>query len=499
MFHSPVNNIYLLIFLPLFSSILCQIIQIRKFSFAICVASLLYLLALLYNLTPDVLKYDFLANDFNISLFSLGTEFKFDLINLFFLSLILIIQIFILLFYNRDICSILDQRNHSFFYSVFLINIFGLNGILTSNNLLNIYIYLEIYYFSFYTIATISRNNSLLQIVFKNFCSNAIASILIIISFLLIYLIFGKLNLDEIASLIPIFPKNKFWITSLIFLILNFSFLIKFFPIWQYFKKIKTSGAVSSFLVANSLFTHSLIGIFLSLKLIYLFFGKYLLFSDINFDLIIIILGVALILFSSFKLIFQKHLKLIAVYLSTINLGYIAIAIVIHNSESLQAMFFFLINLCLINFFIFLLASFMKKNYHTSSIKMIGIINDESMIISFPIKLTLLFILCLPLTIIFNAYWYMAYSSFNYGYELLILLVMFFSYSSQIKISADIIKSFYSNKVISNDYSKLKLNHYQIFIFWLIAILVYCALCFSKFINELSLKFASILLLYNFN
>ena len=81
-----------------------------------------------------------------------------------------------------------------------------------------------------------------------------------------------------------------------------------------------------------------------------------------------ILLGFSLVIYSSIKLIKEDHLKLICAFFSISNIGFMVSAIGMQSIESMQSMFFFLLNFSLVNFFIFLFASYIKKNYQSASI-----------------------------------------------------------------------------------------------------------------------------------
>lgn len=102
---------------------------------------------------------------------------------------------------------------------------------------------------------------------------------------------------------------------------------------------------------------------------------------------LILILAICLIFYSSFKLYKQKHFKPIAVYFALNNLGFIIAAIAVQTIQSLQAAFFYLLNLTLVNLFIFIFATFLKRHFSTSSIHKIFLLRQNHFLLALPLKL----------------------------------------------------------------------------------------------------------------
>jgi len=490
-----ISNIYLLIFVPFLASLLCQIFQFKNASFGISIIAVISVILLAVKIFPDVLIYEKIKNDYDLSLISLALEFSLDLVGIIFLFIILFFEIIILLFYRHDIENFLSNKNQSIFYGVFLLNLFSLIGILTTNNLFNLYIFIEIHSFAFFAITTISYNKKLLNISFKSFCLSSASSILILICFFAIFLTFGELNFDKIADNIFLLPSNKIWYLLLVLLLFSLSIIVKFFPLWHYFDKLKSTSLVSSFLIIDAFFVKILIGLFLVLKFIYFFFGSNFLFTQYQFSWIMILSGFGLIVYSSYKLFNEKHLKLICIFFSISNIGFMISAIGMQSIESMQSMFFFLLNFSLINFFIFLFASFIKRNFQTSSLH--KFLHDQFIpdIIILPIKLLIPFVIGLPFTLLFFAYWYMALASIEYNFKIIMIIAIILSSFSQLNIAIKFINAFvFNSNNSSTSKTILKLNYNQIFCFWILIFTIFIIAFLSESLNNLAIRFATFLL-----
>ena len=490
-----ISNIYLLIFFPLFASLTCQIFPNKNFCFNITIFSFLLIFALILKIFPDVLIYEKIASDFELSIVSLALEFSLDLLGIIILSIIIFLEFLVIIFFKKDIDVILNSRHHANFYSVFLLKIFSLIALILANNLFNLFFFIEIYSFAFFSIATISFNKKLLNISFQNFCLSTCSSLLILICFFSIYLIFGELNFEKIADNLFLLPATNFWIMIDILILISIAFIFKFFPIWQYFQKIKSPSVIASFIIIDAFFIKILLGIYLVMKFIYFFFGHNFLFTQYQFANLMVFSGFILIIYSSLKLLKEHHLKVICAYFSINNLGFIISAIGMQTVESMQALFFFLLNFSLVNFFIFLYASFQKNIFKTSSLKALYHIMKHNPLVAIPIKFVVIFIAGLPFTFLFFGYFYIGLASFKIGINLMMILALIFSNFVHFRIAVRIINSAGSKNLIKVDESvKIENNFYQIFVFWILIVAIYINVFSAGAVNNLASRFAVFLL-----
>ena len=491
---AAISNIYLLIFLPLVASLCCQILVGKKptFYFALFTSLLLFILAL--KTFPLILQSEKISSDFQLSLVSIAIEFKLDLLGISFLILLLFIKIVTLFFFRTDVEKFLDEKSSRAFYSVFLLNLFALVGIFTSNNLFNLFFFFEIYAFSFFAITSISSDLKLLKISFRYFCLSAASSLIMIFCFFGIYLVFGEVNFDAMAQNFYLLDKKNIWFAQTIFLLLAAAIFMRFFPLWLYFRKLRSSSVVASFFIQDSLFIKTLVGVFLILKFVYFFFGNHLVFENINFDPLLILAAIALIFYSAINLYRQKHLKLICMFFCLNNLGFMLAAIPLQSIESIQALFFYVLNFALVNFFIFIFASFLKRYFHTSSIKKIWLLRRNNMALTLPIKLIVFFVISFPLSFMFMGNWYMALSSFRPDFAALILGALMASNFVYIAVAIRLIDSFFSSHNSSQMPVLPTKNYYSYLLsFWFLIGGIYASILLASELNSLSLRFASYL------
>ncbi len=494
----PTSSIYLLIFLPLISSLFCQIFSKKSFAFLIALASCFSLLFLEVKIFFDVLVHEKISSDFELSPLSLALEFRFDILSAIFLLIFTFLKSVILLFYRCNIEENISQREGNVFYSVFLLHLFSMVGVFTTNNLLNLFFFFEIYAFSFFATLSIAKTADFAKLSFRYFCLNSISSVLILFCILAVYLAFNSLSFDSIASDLPTISRYDFHFLVAIFAIMAFAIIIKFFPFWLYFEKLKSADLLANFLAIESLFIKSGIGIFVILKFVYFFFGNNLIFGDFHAAPIFIFLAISLIFYSAIKLYSQKHLKMISAYLCLNNIGFIISCIALQTVESLQALFFYLLNFSLTGLLIFIFATFLKRHFATSSLFKIWLVEKNNFYLALPLKLLIFSIAAFPLTNLFFANWYLTYASLNIGLEAFLLSGIIISNFVYISKAVDISETFFSkdgqHQNIASASAQIKNYSLYFTSFWLLISLVFFTIIASNVTNGISLKFASYLL-----
>jgi len=366
------NFPYLLFFIPLIGSFINQLFSSKKFHLlsTIFVLASVSLIALM--IIPMILiNGDLVLKITDKPLFLLG-EYKIGFINIFFVTIIFITKLAELFRYNRNLLGLHGLANKRFFYSVYLINCFAIVGILLSNNIFNLFIFLEIYSFTFYSIISNYKDYKLSVIAFKYFLTGVFGSVLILLSILGLYLTLKTADIHQIFALIQNLSVNNYLLLIILFLMFLAGIFNKFFTFWIYFSKVEKANTTSNHLFISLIFTHIFLGVYLLLKLIYFIFGSKL-YTNFYFEYIFILFGIGLISYYSYQLLKRKNLFYIALKLALIDLGYIFLNLGLNNISSLSSVFLILINHFLVNSLIFFIASFLIYNYKSADISFLKV------------------------------------------------------------------------------------------------------------------------------
>ena len=347
-----VNLPYCFLFIPLIFSGLNILQNHKSTNMIIGIGIVSFILGLSLFLLPEVLPNYVIKNEVDDSILFLMSEYRLNLLNLSFIILIFFTKLVLFMFFDDNL---INTKKLNFFYAIYLINYFAICGILTSNNIFNIYIYTELYSFSLYNLMSNYKQLNYTKIAYKYYNSGVLGSIFFMFFTFIVFFTFGTPNIDYIANTLDIIRDN--YISNLSLIIFIIALFFTFFSFNFYFASISKASQVANLLFINILFSDIIIGIYLLYKFLFSLFDIYIIFERYYFNIILFLFGSCLIIYNSYKLFYRKNLLPTIYGFSLIMIGYILILIGMNNEYSFVAMFSFLINHILIDFLFYVIVA----------------------------------------------------------------------------------------------------------------------------------------------
>ncbi len=298
----------------------------------------------------------------NMSIVSIGFD-------LFFISTlatqnlkILLVTIFLFFFIIIWRSFITQKLNFFEYFIILLIVLVGLLFLISSYNLISIYLCLEIQALGFYILSSFDRNSIFSsESGLKYFISSSLISGVFLLGSALIYGSLGTINLYQIEFLLLNFfeyPTNfsfSFFIFG-VFLVLNtlfFKLVIAPFHFW--FPQIYDGAPLSSTIVFAIIPKVALIHLFLQ------FWSSIAILMPF-LETIIFLIGMYSMFFGIFKMLKQKKLKKLYIYSSISNMGLLLCILIDNTIESIISVYFFLIIYIIMSFLLW--AIFILVNYN---------------------------------------------------------------------------------------------------------------------------------------
>jgi formate hydrogenlyase subunit 3/multisubunit Na+/H+ antiporter MnhD subunit len=400
---NPQKITYAISVLPLILALLA--IQIPTLSFFFALAFLLFLCcASIFFIATHQTSVDI-------------NELYFNILDLTFLAMISAIILVSLLFYKTKITQQLNKNQQNKFYIIILLNIFSIIGIITTNNLLYLYAFIEIYSICFIAIIALDNGKKAQDLNIYNYLFHATTSVLLVFCLFFLYILFDDSNLGNSWHNLRFSSKN--WLPSLLFALFTILIMLKFMPMWQYFYKIKIKSPLLNIFLIDSIFIRSLVAIFLLIKLIYSIFSWQLFFENYWFSKILLLTGSALSIYASFRIVSTNHLKLATIFLAMSTIGLIISSINIYSLNNGNSFIFLLCILFVVNFILFLLADLAKNGCCNYFIKLL-------------LYLLIFQLLSIPASFYFFANWFMLLNSFTYNLSLILIFVVAINNAAQI-------------------------------------------------------------------
>jgi NADH-ubiquinone oxidoreductase chain 2 len=298
--------------------------------------------------------------------------------------------------------NILSIRNYRIKYSIIvLISTLGSLLLVSSSNLISLYLSLELQSFGVYILASLYRHSELaISAGLKYFLLGSLASCIILLGCGLIYTFTGLTSLDSIYSMISVIDNNNILLgfsLGLILIFIGLLFKIAAAPLHNWAPDVYADSAtiittwltiipkISILLIFFEIQTHinliENINLMLEINPLnniinsnylnnsYLWSNNLLLISSLLSLLIGTILGLA-----------QSKIKRLLAYSTISHVGFILLALAINSEQSIEALIFYIIQYTITNlntFLIIILFGYIIKNSFRDLIQSI-MVEDET-------------------------------------------------------------------------------------------------------------------------
>lgn len=448
---TAINLIYCLFFLQIFSPVLYQIKLKKESKFLLFDAINFCNLAILTIISYKILKNGDISRDFN------GFLLEIDQNSVIFSVFSVFLTMIINIFYKKDIIKLISAKNSNLYLTLSSLNILLLTLIFFSNNILNLYILLEIFVIAFLSLFFVFGDKKINELLFNQYLLNLIFSLIFLFIIALIYLNFLSFDFNFISDEIMV-NDDSFSLKILSFLLILI-FLIKFISPYFYLKLTKINNKSVDFIIANNIFILSNLGLFLILK-----FSK-LIFYNYEIVIFLLILSAIFIVLACYKLVFSYHLKIKTIYFIILQIALFFLCNILNNQISLRAAIYYFLNINLIGLFLLLFSDYLKRKFNSSKSELIlRFLNEnsqESKILLVSLQLILFLCLSLPFSFSFYSNYEIISAlfikqgilSFKYSYLLqyFILLFIFLAIFSSLIFSLKIIYQIFNSKNSEND------------------------------------------------
>ena len=242
----------------------------------------------------------------------------------------------------------IDKKSISKVYSLWLLAIAGLLGLVTTGDAFNLFVFLEIS--SLASVALVAmgaqKDKQALVAAYNYLIIGAVGATLYVIGVGLLYGISGTLNLADLTSRISDLSNNKALIAGFVFMIIGIMVKAAVFPlhIWLPRAYAYAPSAVSVLLAA----TATKASLYILARILFTVFEN----SEnlINNTLVFVILPLSIIAMfaGTIMAIYEKDIKRLLAHSSVAQIGYITLAFAIGTKASIAAGFIHMFNHALI-------------------------------------------------------------------------------------------------------------------------------------------------------
>ena len=390
----------LVVVLPLLISAIIAFMPSKIWPWIISLVTLVLHLVLSLHLLKEISISGLIIYEFGNWEPPWGISFKIDGVNI---GLQLLFSIFVLIstFYSRKIfLSEIDSRDSGKAYSLWLLAIGSLNGIILTNDIFNLFVFLEISALASISLIALGagQNRKALLAAFNYLIIGAIGATFYVIGVGFAYAMTGTLNMNDLVIQLAQYSDGQLAIfAGMSFMLIGLMVKAAIFPvhIWLPPAYSYAPSAVSTLLAA--LATKTILYFFV--RLLYEVFIIYPSYLSLFLDFVLYPLSLLAIFIGTLIAIYQDDIKKLLAFSSIAQIGYITLAFSLKDHSGITSGFIHIFNHALIKGGLFMAVGYFailyKDRVTLSSLRGFGY---KYPITSFALLICGLSLIGLPLT-----------------------------------------------------------------------------------------------------
>ena len=390
----------LVVVLPLLISAIIAFMPSKIWPWIISLVTLVLHLVLSLHLLKEISISGLIIYEFGNWEPPWGISFKIDGVNI---GLQLLFSIFVLIstFYSRKIfLSEIDSRDSGKAYSLWLLAIGSLNGIILTNDIFNLFVFLEISALASISLIALGagQNRKALLAAFNYLIIGAIGATFYVIGVGFAYAMTGTLNMNDLVIQLAQYSDGQLAIfAGMSFMLIGLMVKAAIFPvhIWLPPAYSYAPSAVSTLLAA--LATKTILYFFV--RLLYEVFIIYPSYLSLFLDFVLYPLSLLAIFIGTLIAIYQDDIKKLLAFSSIAQIGYITLAFSLKDHSGITSGFIHIFNHALIKGGLFMAVGYFailqKDRVTLTSLKGFGY---KYPITSFALLICGLSLIGLPLT-----------------------------------------------------------------------------------------------------
>ncbi|HDR16827.1 MAG TPA: monovalent cation/H+ antiporter subunit D family protein [Desulfobacteraceae bacterium] len=256
-----------------------------------------------------------------------GIEFVYDGLSAFFLLVINSVA-FLVLLHSKPLSAREFRGKRMPFYSVAMLLMLGFNGIISTGDLFNLYVFLEISSLSSYGLIAIGSRHAPFA-AFRYLVIGTIGGSMYLLGLGFLYTCTGTLNILDMAAMLPHFAADPPVVTGLILMTVGIGIKAALFPMHGWLPDAYTfASSTSSALIAP---TGTKVGAYILIRVLLYLFGIESMDAVVKVSGVIGTLAAMGIIYGSIMAIAQSELKRMLAYSSVSQIGYIIMGLSLGN------------------------------------------------------------------------------------------------------------------------------------------------------------------------
>ncbi|MEX2367702.1 MAG: monovalent cation/H+ antiporter subunit D family protein [Pseudohongiellaceae bacterium] len=351
-----------------------------------------------------------------------GIEYKIDYLSSFVLLLISGIGFLVGLGAYSSLTKELDEKRQPVFFVLYLLCLAGLLGIVATNDVFNVFVFLEISSLATYALVSMGKERQALVAAFQYLVVGTIGATFFLIGVGILYSITGTLNMDDLSRQLQYDQRQFLIATAFGFMVVGIGLKLAMFPLHSWLPNAYSyaPSIATAFLAASS----TKVSLYLLVRLYHGVFGVEVMNSFLPLGQLLIVLGMAAALIASIQAMYQKQFKHLLAFSSVAQIGYMVTGVGIGTFLGIQAALLHLFNHALMKAALFLAVAGICYRLGSANLNDFRGLGRQMPWTMAGLVIGALSLIGVPLTVGFVSKWYLVLAAIEAGYWPIALLAL---------------------------------------------------------------------------
>ena len=351
-----------------------------------------------------------------------GIEYRIDQLNALLLLIISAISTVVLFAADTSIRKEIPADKHTLFYTLYLLSLAAMLGIVATGDAFNVFVFLEISSLSAYALIALGKDRCALWASFQYLIMGTIGATFILIGIGLMYQMTGTLNMHDLSLRLPEVEQTRTVFTAFAFVIVGICLKLAMFPLhlWLPNAYAYAPSIVTAFFAA----TATKVAIYLLIRFTFSIFGLSFSFTHLPLQLLFVVLGLVGIFVASTAAIYQTNVKHLFAFSSIAQIGYMIVGFSVSTVAGLTATLLHLFNHALMKGALFLALAAVVYRIGSSQISQFQGLGRQMPVTMAAIVIGGLSLIGVPLTVGFVSKWYLVLAVLENGWWPVAVLIL---------------------------------------------------------------------------
>ncbi len=375
-----------------------------------------------------------------------GIELYVDYLGAYMIMVLSSISLPVLVFASRDIHHDIREEVVSWYYTLYLLLIGSMMGIALTNDLFNLFVFVEISAIAACGIISIKEDRKCIEASFKYLILSALGSGCVLLAVAMIYMITGYLNFDYVAATmteaLSLYPYNILIALSL--LIVGFGVKSALFPLHVWLPDAHSSAPSPSSAVLSGL----VIKIY-AVALVKMLFRVFptAIYEVVPVLDIVLFLSVLAVVFGSIFAMVQDDIKRMLAYSSIAQIGYVFMGIGLFGDRALVGGLLHIFNHAMMKAMLFLAAGMIIYATGIRRIKDLKGIGVRMPLTMAAFTIGAFAMVGIPGTSGFISKWFLALGALDLGRPFYVAIILLSSLLNGIYYFPIVVNAFFGSKI----------------------------------------------------